>query len=134
LSCAETSRTDALDRAGGRRFAADELGISLAKHSRKPPFSLGLQSLLEFLLHKIRVPCVTHCVHETDALIHKHLDQTVVHGMHAVDDSLVELLVDERISLMDAMGHARDPNFVKEEFQKALKSQRKGWFSGMLRK
>src|SRR6201993_493799 len=55
-------------------------------------------------------------------------------GMHTVDVSLIELLLDERISLMDAMAHARDPNFVKEEFQKALKSQRKGWFSGMLRK
>jgi len=55
-------------------------------------------------------------------------------GMHTVDDSLIELLLAERISLMDAMAHARDPNFVKEEFQKALKSQRKGWFSGLLRK
>ena len=35
---------------------------------------------------------------------------------------------------MDAQAHARDPNFVKEEFQKALKSQRKGWFSGMFKK
>jgi twitching motility protein PilT len=55
-------------------------------------------------------------------------------GMHTVDDSLIELLLAERISLMDAMAHARDPNFVKEEFQKALKSQRKGWFTGILRK
>ncbi len=55
-------------------------------------------------------------------------------GMHTVDDSLIELLLAERISLMDAMAHARDPNFVKEEFQKALKSERKGWFSGLLRK
>jgi len=55
-------------------------------------------------------------------------------GMHTVDDSLIELLIADRISLMDAMAHARDPNFVKEEFQKALKSQRKGWFTGMLRK
>ena len=55
-------------------------------------------------------------------------------GMHTVDDSLIELLLADRISLMDAMAHARDPNFVKEEFQKALKSQRKGWFAGMLRK
>ena len=47
-------------------------------------------------------------------------------GMHTVDDSLIELLLDERISLMDAMAHGRDPNFVKEEFQKALKSERKG--------
>jgi twitching motility protein PilT len=55
-------------------------------------------------------------------------------GMHTVDDSLIELLLAERINLMDAMAHARDPNFVKEEFQKALKSQRKGWFSGMFHK
>ena len=55
-------------------------------------------------------------------------------GMHTVDDSLIELLLAERISLMDAMAHARDPNFVKEEFQKALKSQRKGWFAGMFKK
>jgi twitching motility protein PilT len=55
-------------------------------------------------------------------------------GMHTVDDSLIELLLAERISLMDAMAHARDPDFVKEEFQKALKSQRKGWFAGMFRK
>ncbi len=55
-------------------------------------------------------------------------------GMHTVDDSLIELLLADRINLMDAMAHARDPNFVKEEFQKALKSQRKGWFSGMFKK
>src|SRR6266404_1485451 len=55
-------------------------------------------------------------------------------GMHTVDVSLIELLLAERISLMDAMAHARDPNFVKEEFQKALKTQRKGWFSGLLHK
>src|SRR6266496_5134243 len=55
-------------------------------------------------------------------------------GMHTVDDSLIELLLADRISLMDAMAHARDPNFVKEEFQKALKTQRKGWFSGIFGK
>src|SRR2546428_2929707 len=55
-------------------------------------------------------------------------------GMHTVDDSLIELLLADRISLMDALAHARDPNFVKEQFQKALQSKRKGWFSGMLRK
>jgi twitching motility protein PilT len=54
-------------------------------------------------------------------------------GMHTVDDSLIELLLADRINLMDAMAHARDPNFVKEEFQKALKSQRKGWFAGMFK-
>src|SRR6266581_793776 len=55
-------------------------------------------------------------------------------GMHTVDDSLIELLLAERISLIDALAHARDPNFVKEEFQKALKTQRKGWFAGIFRK
>src|SRR6059058_2103576 len=55
-------------------------------------------------------------------------------GMHTVDDSLIELLLAHRISLMDAMAHARDPNFVKEQFQQALKTQRKGWFAGMFRK
>src|SRR5256714_11664743 len=55
-------------------------------------------------------------------------------GMHTVDESLIELLLADRISLMDAMAHARDPDFVKENFQQALKSQRKGWVSGLLRK
>jgi twitching motility protein PilT len=55
-------------------------------------------------------------------------------GMHTVDDSLIELLIADRISLMDAMAHARDSNFVKEEFQKALKSQRKGWFASVFKK
>jgi twitching motility protein PilT len=55
-------------------------------------------------------------------------------GMHTVDDSLIELLLADRISLMDAMAHARDPNFVKEQFQQALKSQKKGWFAGIFGK
>src|SRR5437773_3991954 len=52
-------------------------------------------------------------------------------GMHTVDDSLIELLLAERISLMDALAHARDPNFVMEEFQQALMSKRKGCFLGI---
>jgi twitching motility protein PilT len=55
-------------------------------------------------------------------------------GMHTVDDSLIELLLAGRISLMDALAHARDPNFVKEQFQQALKSQKKGRFAGMFGK
>jgi twitching motility protein PilT len=55
-------------------------------------------------------------------------------GMHTVDDSLIELLLADRISLMDALAHARDPNFVKEQFQQALKSQKKGRFAGIFRK
>jgi twitching motility protein PilT len=55
-------------------------------------------------------------------------------GMHTVDDSLIQLLLADRISLMDAMAHARDPNFVKDQFQQSLKSQQKGWFAGMFSK
>jgi twitching motility protein PilT len=55
-------------------------------------------------------------------------------GMHTLDDSLIELLIADRISLMDAMAHARDPNFVKEQFQQALQSKRKGWFAGIFGK
>src|SRR6266404_8070509 len=69
------------------QFSADGAGISFAEKSRKPPFSLGLQSLLELLLHKIGVPRVNHRVHETDAVSQKQLDKTTVHGMHAVRSS-----------------------------------------------
>src|SRR5437773_4841953 len=55
-------------------------------------------------------------------------------GMHTVDVSLIELLLAERISLMDALAHARDPNFVMEEFQQALMSKRKGCFLGIFGK
>jgi twitching motility protein PilT len=55
-------------------------------------------------------------------------------GMHTVDDSLTELLLADRINLMDALAHARDPNFVKEQFQQALKSQKKGRFGGIFSK
>jgi hypothetical protein len=61
-----------------------EAGISFAENSRKPPFPLGLQSLLELLLHKIGVPRVNQRVHEIDAISQKQLDKTIVHGMHAV--------------------------------------------------
>src|SRR5213083_254625 len=52
-------------------------------------------------------------------------------GMHTVDDSLIQLLLADRINLMDALVHARDPNFVKEHFQQALQTRRKGWFAGI---
>src|SRR6202051_3569180 len=63
---------------------AAEAGTSFAENSCNPPFSLGLQSFLELLLHKIGVPRVRHSVHETDALSQEQLDKTIVHGMHAV--------------------------------------------------
>jgi twitching motility protein PilT len=52
-------------------------------------------------------------------------------GMHTVDDSLIELLLGDRINLQDAMGYARDSNMVKERFQQALQSRKRGWFSRM---
>ena len=55
-------------------------------------------------------------------------------GMHTVDDSLIELLLADRISLMDALVHARDPEFVQKEFKQALQSKRKGWFAGIFGK
>jgi twitching motility protein PilT len=55
-------------------------------------------------------------------------------GMHTVDDSLIELLLADRISLMDALAHARDPEFVQKEFKQALQSKRKGWFAGIFGK
>src|SRR5438128_8117614 len=58
--------------------------LSLAENSRKPPFSRGLQTLLELLLHKIGVPRVSQRVHETDAVSQKQFDKTIVHGVHAV--------------------------------------------------
>jgi hypothetical protein len=62
----------------------DKAGVLFAEHSRKPPFSLGLQSFLELLLHKIRVPRVSLSVHESDAVSQKQLNKTIVHSMHAV--------------------------------------------------
>src|SRR6516165_12032575 len=51
--CAENFQIDVCRRA---------LGL-LLENSCKPPFSLGLQCFLELLLHKIRVPGVSHRVH-----------------------------------------------------------------------
>src|SRR2546430_17402340 len=78
-------RTDLLTR---RRHTLNstrtQVGISFAENSRKPPFSLALQSLLELLLYKIGIPRVSQRVHETDAVSQKQLDKTIVHSMHAV--------------------------------------------------
>src|SRR6266404_9171974 len=70
-----------------RNHVPREAGISFAQNSCKPSFSLGLQSLLEVLLHKIGVPRVSQCVHEIDAVSQKQLDKTFVHGVHAVRTS-----------------------------------------------
>jgi hypothetical protein len=50
------------------------------------------------------------------------------------EDPILGRYTADRISLMDVMAHARDSNFVKEEFQKALKSRRKGWLAGVFKK
>src|SRR5438477_4180552 len=82
--CAESFPIDLSHHAGRDPKSADEGRHSFAKKSGEPPFSLGLQSFLEFLLHKIGVPRVSHRVHEIDALSDKQLDKAIVHGMHAV--------------------------------------------------
>ena len=53
-------------------------------------------------------------------------------GMHTIDDSLMELLLDNRISLPDALSHCSEPNYFKEQFQNAKQKQRKGWFGRVL--
>src|SRR3954447_20973514 len=58
--------------------------LSFAEHPRNQPFFLGLQSLLELLLYKIGIPRVSHRVYKIDAVSQQQLDQTVVHGVHAV--------------------------------------------------
>src|SRR5919109_662276 len=88
--CAEEFQTPKRSPASFQRwfkFDADTTAILFAEHSRKPSFSLGLQSLLELLLHKIRVPRVSHGVHETDAVRQKQLNQAIVYCMHAVRTS-----------------------------------------------
>ena len=50
-------------------------------------------------------------------------------GMHTIDDSLTQLVLADRIGLQDAMSHARDPSFVKEQFQEALQARKAGWFN-----
>ena len=75
-----------IDRLRGFRIGLTQSwpDASFAEHSRKPPFSLGLQSLLELVLHKIGVPRVSHRVHETNAVSQKQLDKAIVHRMHPV--------------------------------------------------
>ncbi len=53
-------------------------------------------------------------------------------GMHTVDGSLLELLLDDRIELSDALLHSSDPDYLRQEFQKALQQKKKGWFGRML--
>jgi twitching motility protein PilT len=53
-------------------------------------------------------------------------------GMHTIDDSLMELLLDNRISIADALAHCSDPNYFKEQYQNARQKNRKSWFSRVL--
>ena len=55
-------------------------------------------------------------------------------GMHTLDDSLIELLLKNQITLSDALSRARDPQFVKENFQLALQSRKKTWFGRLMGK
>src|ERR1051325_3601632 len=69
------------------KLSGNEAGISFAQESRKPPFSLALQSCLKLPLHKLGIPRVRHRVHETNTVGQKQLDKTIVHGVHALRGS-----------------------------------------------
>ena len=50
-------------------------------------------------------------------------------GMHTVDDSLLELVLDNRISLPDALSYCSDQNYFRQHHQQALKEKkRQTWF------
>lgn len=53
-------------------------------------------------------------------------------GMHTIDDSLMELVLDERITLADALTHCSEPNYFREQFQSARQKKRKNWFSRVI--
>ena len=53
-------------------------------------------------------------------------------GMHTMDDSLLELLLADRITLHDALKHATDEQQLLEHFQLAQKEPRKSWFGRMM--
>ncbi len=50
-------------------------------------------------------------------------------GMHTVDDSLLELVLDSRISLPDALSYCTDQDYFRQQHQQALKQKkRQSWF------
>lgn len=50
-------------------------------------------------------------------------------GMHTVDDSLLELVLDKRISLPDALSYCTDQDYFRQEHEKAIKQKkRQSWF------
>jgi len=53
-------------------------------------------------------------------------------GMHTRDDSLLELLLDDRISMPDALTHATDEKQFIEHFKERQKSQKKTWFGRII--
>ena len=53
-------------------------------------------------------------------------------GMHTIDDSLLELLLDERISLEDALSHCTEQGYFRQQFEAAKKQKRKTWFNRLI--
>ncbi|MFZ4766726.1 MAG: type IV pilus twitching motility protein PilT [Roseimicrobium sp.] len=50
-------------------------------------------------------------------------------GMHTVDDSLLELVLDKRISLPDALSYCTDQNYFRQQHEHAVKQKkRQSWF------
>jgi len=54
-------------------------------------------------------------------------------GMHTIDDSLLELVLGNRISLPDAMAHSSDQDYFRAQYQAAAKqSKRNSWFGRIM--
>jgi twitching motility protein PilT len=53
-------------------------------------------------------------------------------GMHTIDDSLLELLLDERISLDDALSHCTEQTYFRQQYEASKKQKRKTWFNRMM--
>lgn len=53
-------------------------------------------------------------------------------GMHTIDDSLLELVLDERISLADALSHCTNVPYFREQFEQSKQKKRGSWFGRLV--
>ena len=53
-------------------------------------------------------------------------------GMHTIDDSLLELVLGDRITFPDAASHCSDVSYFQQQYQQALKEKKKSWFGKLL--
>lgn len=54
-------------------------------------------------------------------------------GMHTIDDSLLELVLDSRISLPDALSYCTNQEYFRQQHQQAVQqTKRKSWFARLM--